>query len=694
MKIQTDSEGFLIGGKREDWKAATAKWDAILMEVRAIRRLLGSAGGAKLRKPAASPQVQRKSADGDRQASAKALRAAAAAAMAVTTGPVATPNQRAVPGSNRFAPTPGSARERDERGRFKSAAAMGGAAASPNVQAARDPDSKVGNGRLKAALRELAGGGAGDISQVDPVIAASREIKEVVEPVGRAFGKLFGRDPEKKKAGWFKRILDSLKMLPVKIADKISLAVPGNQAAGGGLLGDIGGGLMRRFAAPVLAGGATLAGAGATGLAAAGRFAVKRAPFLGTAFGLGSGYLSDRSIANDKGMTAEQRTEMRVGNAGATAGNVGGAVVGGIVGGAIGGPIGAALGAVVGPMLVRGLSKVMSPLIGDAVDFIRETGSKIAELTMTAIGWLGQLVDAVVDKAKQAGAAAANKAKEVKDAAVNSAPMQALFGSSGEISGLGQNGSVAYLNELARKESGGQLNAEERRGMGYIGKYQMGAAALSDAGLMDPEVVRKAQRASGDNWEKGGQIAFLKDGKNWKDGKTFDGFMSDAAMQEAAVVKYTNINIKRGIKSGALSGRSSRQEIAGYAGAAHLGGSGGADDLVKMGKNVKDANGSGVASYYRDMAAAVGSSVTSTAPNEIAMPAVGAPQSVAMPRASTVMPPQMRAQPPMVIPDAPRQTTPVSSNVNKTTVLGPQQDVGQNMKDRNLAHIQTGGLGQ
>lgn len=655
MKIQTNRDGFIISGNAEDRRALIASSTPILREVKAIRQLLGGQGRAAARAAVALPQVRRRSAGGSGGATSAAL----AVAMATASGPVASPRQRAVPGSNRFAPPPSSARDRDERGRFNSGSRPGAAPSSPATTADPDASRKDGTRRTAAALRELRGT---DVSQVDPVIAASREIKEVIEPVGRAFGKLFGRDPEKKKAAWFKRVLDSLRMLPTKIADRISMAIPGNQAAGGGIggvAGSLAGGALGRF------GGAALGMASGIG-----RFALRRAPIIGTALELGSGLFSDRAIANDASLTPDERKQKRVGNAARTAGDVGGVVLGGIIGGAIGGPIGAAMGAAVGPMLVRSLSDTMSPLIGDAVDFIRETSSRIAELVMNGLGWLsdaaGRAVTAV--KNSDAGKAVVDGYQGAVDATSNAMTAVADSGAVKAVRNAGKG-----FTELLR-EDGSTVRREGARNWrnnnpGNIesGPFANSMGAVGSDGRFAVFPDYKAGRAANEK--------LIFEGGNYKDLPLSKAISRYAPPTENDTARYQSAVL------GAVGG--SDRVMSSYSPAERIA----IMDAMERQEGFKPGRQTVMPSVGAMPAAVSGGSMA------LPLSVFRESPSVVMPRASMVMPPQMRVSPPIAIPDAPRQMTPVASNTSKTTVLGPQQDVGQDMKDRNLAHIQTGGLG-
>ncbi|WP_051300174.1 hypothetical protein [Methylobacter luteus] len=173
----------------------------------------------------------------------------------------------------------------------------------------------------------------------------------------------------------------------------------------------------------------------------------------------------------------------------------------------------------------------------------------------------------------------------------------------GEIMGLNDHQTRALAAETMKHESsGGDLRAENK--YGYIGKYQFGADALADAGLVDLEKLKAAKKEAGKGWFKGGQAKFLHNNENWTTEGGFEGFMRSGELQDRAFAKNANMNIQTGVKSGALKASSSPEDISGFVMAAHLKGAGAAINLYKNGKDSSDANGtkaSQYAQYGRDI---------------------------------------------------------------------------------------------
>jgi hypothetical protein len=138
----------------------------------------------------------------------------------------------------------------------------------------------------------------------------------------------------------------------------------------------------------------------------------------------------------------------------------------------------------------------------------------------------------------------------------------------------------SYAQKIAEKESGGNYKAVNT--LGYLGKYQFGAMALQDMGLV----------------KKGTSLKGLDDPSNWniKGGK--QAFLNNPELQEDTMLRYTKQNFSTLNRIGVVNKDSSPQEIAGYLAASHLLGPGGARDLSK-GKVGADAYGTSSASYFK-----------------------------------------------------------------------------------------------
>jgi len=138
----------------------------------------------------------------------------------------------------------------------------------------------------------------------------------------------------------------------------------------------------------------------------------------------------------------------------------------------------------------------------------------------------------------------------------------------------------SYAQKIGEKESGGNYKAVNT--LGYLGKYQFGAMALQDMGLV----------------KKGTSLKGLDDPSNWNLEGGKQSFLNNPQLQEDTMVRYTKQNFRALNRLGVVNKDSSPQEIAGYLAASHLLGPGGARDLSK-GKVGADAYGTSSASYFK-----------------------------------------------------------------------------------------------
>jgi hypothetical protein len=138
----------------------------------------------------------------------------------------------------------------------------------------------------------------------------------------------------------------------------------------------------------------------------------------------------------------------------------------------------------------------------------------------------------------------------------------------------------SYVEKIGEKESGGNYKAVNT--LGYLGKYQFGAMALQDMGLV----------------KKGTSLKGLDDPENWNIEGGKQAFLNNSQLQEDTMLHYTKQNFKTLNRIGVINKDSSPQEIAGYLAASHLLGPGGAKELSK-GKVGADAYGTSSATYFK-----------------------------------------------------------------------------------------------
>lgn len=171
---------------------------------------------------------------------------------------------------------------------------------------------------------------------------------------------------------------------------------------------------------------------------------------------------------------------------------------------------------------------------------------------------------------------------------------------------------ASYAEEIGKKESGGKYDTVNS--IGYVGKYQFGAMALEDMGLVKKGVGRKGQKAldNPENWTiPGGKSAFLQ----------------NAQLQEDTMKRYTMQNFLSLSRLGVIKKDTTPQQVAGYLAASHLLGPGGALAL-SQGKSGSDAYGTSSATYFKVGAATQapgsmpggGTTVASSSPAPTATP--------------------------------------------------------------------------
>lgn len=133
---------------------------------------------------------------------------------------------------------------RDSRGRFVAGQAVTKGDAGRDVKGrftgSGDGGSSEGGGSRPlgkiGVLTDALKGITGNSEQIDPTLAAMKEVKDVVEPLGRGAMALFGRSDKQKKERWYNRIWKSLTNIEKKPTGGVSAGADGE---GGGILGSL-----------------------------------------------------------------------------------------------------------------------------------------------------------------------------------------------------------------------------------------------------------------------------------------------------------------------------------------------------------------------------------------------------------------------------------------------------------------------
>lgn len=159
---------------------------------------------------------------------------------------------------------------------------------------------------------------------------------------------------------------------------------------------------------------------------------------------------------------------------------------------------------------------------------------------------------------------------------------------------LGDENYEKYRKFVIEKESSGNYQEPPNR-FGFVGGYQMGAAALEDAGY-----IKKGASA------RYGNRALLDDA-NWTTPGGLNGFLNNPRAQDQAFDKYTANNYRALISNGVIKPNDPPDVVAGNLAAAHLIGAG---DLKNKGLGGADGNGVTAASRFKGAAAAINGAAT------------------------------------------------------------------------------------
>jgi len=658
MGLQADSQGFLIGDPIDLGRMPGYLRD-IKSDVAEIRKAIVGGGPNSTRQRAASstptnlpnrdsrgkfvPKANVATPTGARKGEA------AIQALAESLGASQGAQKRIAETMRSASKKAAATTSRDSSGRFTSNGDGGSS----------DGSGKSSNSAIAALanrLSALSGVGTG-IEEVDPTVKA---FQEVAEPMRRGL-EFFGVGKDDKQTSWLRKIFSKLNIFHRessvydKASTKVLKSIDEKSGLGGGdgdsFSGGAAGSLIGRLV-PWLIGGLATAGAGIASV-------------------------------------------------------VGGAFTTAIA--AIFSPIGAlvaAAGVAAWGIFTEDGRKFFSDLGGKMAegwnkftDFLVESSPKTMEFLKNTGEQLGAAVDGVKATASKAFAVVAEQAKDAGSYLVKSSPVTmaaldeagsyvkgkfdalkaALGFGGGEITGLTDSQSRALAAETQRTESQGNQRAENK--YGYIGKYQFGADALADTGLVDLDRLKAAKKASGKGWYQGGQTAFLNDAENWKIAGGKEAYLSDAALQDKAFNDYTSRNIEAGFRSGALSKNADPARIAAYAKAAHLKGTGGANKLFLRGIDTADANNTATSTYAKHGSNAINTLAPLVAQAQARTISAPSVPLVKMPSAGPIA-------------DAPQVVQPLGSGSDNrgTTINLPSQDVGRDLSDRGIAHIVTGGL--
>lgn len=299
----------------------------------------------------------------------------------------------------------------------------------------------------------------------------------------------------------------------------------------------------------------------------------KRLPVIGSLVTLGTvaNAITTEDVKDENGVSEKSK---------AIAGAVG-AGIGGVVG-AIGGPIGVAVGSVAGEWLG---SKV--PTLIKDVDFsgVKEFGKDVSDtITSAFASGFGSLK---------------NMLGFSDNGGLNLNETQNIDGAKGKINGLTAEQTQAYLTRLSIRESSGNFKKENK--WGYMGGYQFGASGLLDVGLIKKDKYNEYAKKYGKGFTNGSNITahkeFLANKDNWKDGYSKEIFLNNPNLQHQSAIKLANNNLKY-YKSQTGKDLTNQGDIGGYITASHLKGAGSAYKLLTKGVESFDGLGTSNKKYF------------------------------------------------------------------------------------------------
>lgn len=159
----------------------------------------------------------------------------------------------------------------------------------------------------------------------------------------------------------------------------------------------------------------------------------------------------------------------------------------------------------------------------------------------------------------------------------------------GAITGFTLEETKSYLDILGQRESNNSYDAENT--LGFLGKYQFGAAALEDLGYIVPGTFARRLR----------NLTIVSNPQYWtgKDGiSSKEAFKTAKAVQERAIIEYTNRNLRTLRRIGVIRQGDTKAIVSGLLMAAHLKGPGDVRRWRAGASVGTDAYGTSISEYY------------------------------------------------------------------------------------------------
>lgn len=707
MALRHDSQGFLAGDAIDIGRALSA-WSDIRADVRAIRQAMS--GGSKNQRPAPAPSAGR------------------------PIRPAATPGLRDNLGRFVRRDSPGPAPDRQKAvtrpaGRTRAASssesdqttsrahspvtpvtpvtpAMRAGSSGARTESSSGP-AVAGDGVLRGLFERLAGAASatgGALENADPAVKAAQE---VAQPLARGYGMLTGNRSEKRKEGWFRRIYGSLagfrkeESVFNKAANK-SLKNLEDKPVSGGADGD-GGFWSKIFGSGLLTAFIPVIAAIGTGL-------VAMAPVIAAALAVALAvWLAKKALETPAGVEAKANFDKGVAEQASPV--------------RFAPPVLDASGRNMndprrldraGAMTADG-RMINDPRRIDAAPLAESTelppATSMAQRAGRFAGWAKRIFKNGTDLQGDAGdpvnrSKMTKKQRAAADLKQRSLETGAQY-SAGNIGGLDDTQTRALVASTVMTESHGGDPRAINPSNGFMGRYQAGAGWLSDAGLIKGGngALKKAMAKDGftlggpgqeDKWgQQGGMTRFLKDDANWNNGLSYEKYLGSADTQDKAFKTNSDAAYNSLMKNPAVKDKSP-ENMAGLLKARHIAGLGGAVRMAQGMTGAADSNGTTARKYYDDVAkdkdGFLVAYTSGAASARMAAPAMVLPVQTAF--AAAPKAPTFAAPPPIA--DAPPVINPLGTGADskrQISVTLPAQDVGQDVKDRRIAHIATGAIG-
>lgn len=138
-------------------------------------------------------------------------------------------------------------------------------------------------------------------------------------------------------------------------------------------------------------------------------------------------------------------------------------------------------------------------------------------------------------------------------------------------------------------------DAREGR-LGHLGRYQVGANWLADAGLVQRErlgeALARSEARSESSWARGGGMqAFLREHANWTAGASMPQYLGDPALQDRAFRTVCDRAVTRARDEGLLADGDPERRVAGFLKVQHIAGYPAAVAALTGGRVQRDAAG-------------------------------------------------------------------------------------------------------